>query len=474
MLCAAALLLAPSMTSAATVPSSHPEIPVRTYLDVRRSAPSRALLAAIANATARIPSFSRQTGLACSACHNQFPQLTPFGRLFKLNGYTMNGLKNIVAGDSTRPSLSLVPIPPLSAMIVTSLTHTSKAAPEAQNNSAMFPEQASLLLGAAITPRIGAFVQFTYEAQEGAIGIDNVDLRYANHTTVAAKDLLIGVTMHNNPTVQDVWNTVPAWSYPFMSSSTAPSPVASTLLEGNLGQQVIGLGGYALWDNLLYAELTAYRSAQQGTHAPLDSGSQDVVDGVIPYGRLALQHAFENTYFMIGGFGVAGARIFPSGVTGATDHFTTLGLDAQLEQKLDQGGAMLIGRTSFIHEKQTLDATFAAEEAENARATLNSFRANVSYLPSTRMSGTVGYFNTSGSTDTLRYAPGELTGSRTGSPNTNGFIGELDFNAWQNTRLGLQYTAYRLFNGASDAYDEVGGRKASHNNTMYLYAWVAF
>jgi hypothetical protein len=462
------------MTSAATVFSNHREAPATAYLDMRRSAPSRALLAAISNATARIPSFSRQTGLACSACHYQFPQLTPFGRLFKLNGYTMSGLKSIVGGDSTRPSLSLQPIPPLSAMIVTSLTHTSKAVPEAQNNNAMFPEQASLFLGAANTPRIGTFVQLTYAAQDGAIGIDNVDFRYANHTTVADKDLLLGLTVHNNPTVQDVWNTVPAWSYPFMSSSTAPSPMASTLLEGTLGQQVIGLGGYALWANLLYTELTAYRSAQQGTHVPLDSGSQNVINRVIPYGRVALQHAFDKTYVMVGGFGVAGAQIFPTGVTGPTDRYTTLGVDAQIEQKLDQGGAMLIGRTSFIHEKQTLDATFAAEEAENARATLKSFRANVSYVPSTRMSGTVAYFNTSGSSDTLRYAPGELTGSRTGSPNTNGFMGELDFNAWQNTRLGLQYTAYRRFNGTSDAYDEVGGRNASHNNTLYLYTWVAF
>src|SRR6476469_1014812 len=58
-----------------------------------------------------VPSFSRQTGLACSACHYQFPQLTPFGRMFKLNGYTLSGLKSIVGGDSTRPSLSLQPIP---------------------------------------------------------------------------------------------------------------------------------------------------------------------------------------------------------------------------------------------------------------------------------------------------------------------------------------------------------------------------
>src|SRR5206468_5074905 len=136
---------------------------------------------------------------------------------FKLNGYTMTGLKGIIGGDSTRPSLRLSPIPPVSAMLVASLTHLNKAVPEAQNSSVMFPEQLSLFLGGAITPKIGAFIQFTYAAQDGAIGMDNLDVRYATHATVLQKDVLLGVTMNNNPTVQDPWNTVPAWSYPFMS-----------------------------------------------------------------------------------------------------------------------------------------------------------------------------------------------------------------------------------------------------------------
>jgi hypothetical protein len=62
--------------------------------------------------------------------------------------------------------------------------------------------------------------------------------------------------------VQDVWNTVPAWSFPFMSSGSAPSGNAATLIDGGFGQQVVGLGAYGLWNNLLYTELTAYRSAQ--------------------------------------------------------------------------------------------------------------------------------------------------------------------------------------------------------------------
>ncbi|MGD0643005.1 MAG: hypothetical protein ABSC22_19870, partial [Roseiarcus sp.] len=35
-----------------------------------------------------VPSFARQTGQPCANCHTAFPELTPFGRRFKLSGYT--------------------------------------------------------------------------------------------------------------------------------------------------------------------------------------------------------------------------------------------------------------------------------------------------------------------------------------------------------------------------------------------------
>src|SRR5512141_2884540 len=52
-------------------------------------------------AAAHLPSYARQTGLACSACHYQFLTLTPFGRKFKLNGYTLSNLPSLVDKDST-------------------------------------------------------------------------------------------------------------------------------------------------------------------------------------------------------------------------------------------------------------------------------------------------------------------------------------------------------------------------------------
>jgi hypothetical protein len=37
-----------------------------------------------------VPSFARQTGMSCNVCHTLWPELTPFGRTFKLDGYTMS------------------------------------------------------------------------------------------------------------------------------------------------------------------------------------------------------------------------------------------------------------------------------------------------------------------------------------------------------------------------------------------------
>src|SRR5580692_7837983 len=75
-----------------------------------------------------VPSFARQTGMACAACHTVFPELTPFGREFKLNGYVLDNIKQItgINVDNTQ-TLALSSIPPLSIMAQVSYTHTAKA-----------------------------------------------------------------------------------------------------------------------------------------------------------------------------------------------------------------------------------------------------------------------------------------------------------------------------------------------------------
>ena len=431
-----------------------------------------ALYAALA--TFYVPSFSRQTGLACSACHYQFPQLTPFGRLFKLNGYTLTALPTIgQPGDTAgRESLKLASIPPIAAMVVTGLTQTARGQPATQNGTVSFPQQLSVFVAGQITPDVGIFSQFTYAAADGAIGIDNVDVRWAKHANLVDRDLLFGVTLHNNPTVQDVWNTVPAWGFPFMGSDVAPTPAASTQIDGALGQQVAGLGAYSLYDNTLYTEFTAYRSAPQGATEPLDGTATNVTKGVIPYWRAALQHAWPSTYAMIGTYGFA-AHLYPTGVSGPTNDYVDAALDAQIEHK--SGIGVWIGRAGFIHERETLAGFLAAAPAGAARLheTLSTLRTNLTFEPSLHFSLTGGFFQTTGTSDQILFAPAPVTGSRTGSPNSRGGVGELAINPWQNTRFALQYQFYSQFNGSSDDYD-ASGRKASDNNTLFMYLWLAF
>src|ERR1700691_917322 len=75
-------------------------------------------LSLAAPAAHAVPSFARQTGMACEACHTVFPELTHFGRMFKANGYTLDNLKQVRDIDATKQELlSLATLPPLAAMI---------------------------------------------------------------------------------------------------------------------------------------------------------------------------------------------------------------------------------------------------------------------------------------------------------------------------------------------------------------------
>jgi hypothetical protein len=108
------------------------------------------------------------------------------------------------------------------------------------------------------------------------------------------------------------------------------------------------------------------------------------------------------------------------------------------------------------------------------------FKINANYyyrFSKGALGGTLGYFSTNGSRDTLLYSPDPVEGSRTGKPNSSGFILQadcfLDFLSWTKGKLSLQYTVYNKFNGASTNYDGFG-RDASDNNTLLLLAWFAF
>ncbi|HJW28097.1 MAG TPA: hypothetical protein VJ508_02480, partial [Saprospiraceae bacterium] len=338
------------------------------------------------------------------------------------------------------------------------------------------PQQLSLFYGGKIYDNLGALVQGTYSGPDNHVSLDNTDIRYARKTSLGGKDLVYGITINNNPSVEDLWNTTPAWRFPFASSAVASTPSASTLIDGGLGQQVGGIGAYAMWNDLIYAEVAVYRTALNGVTEFLGAGTptDTVVDGAVPYWRVALQQQWDEHYLAFGTYGLV-ADVFPGGTTsGPTDQFTDIALDAQY-QYITKKHRITLGAT-WIYEKQNWDASFPQGNTANPSDTLKTFRANASYYYRSSfgdIGGTVSYFNTWGSSDAALYAPAEQSGSGTGSPNSNGFIFEVDYVPWKYSKLSLQYVLYNKFNGAHTNYDGFG-TNASFNNTFYLLAWFAF
>lgn len=425
-----------------------------------------ALLLATSAAAQAVPSFARQTGLECTSCHLSWPELTPTGRQFKLNGYT--------TGDRQRF--------PVAAMIQASRTASASVDPSAPDQ---FPkdrdvvlQQASLFAAGKINDHVGVFSQWSYDGVAHHSSIDNVDLRYANRWGDKSNELVYGFTLHNNPTVQDIYNTGPAWGFPFASSSVAVPSNASTLVDGGLAQQVAGIGAYLRWKKMLYAELSAYRTADKAfsvLRAGTDRAADAALKGYNPYWRVALEREWDDGKHsaMIGAYGLTVNR-YPDATdpTGPTDHFADTGVDAQYQYITDKH--RFSAQTNWIHEKQDWNASFAAGGTENPSNHLNTNRSKLTYYYDTKYGATLGYVATSGSTDNVLYNTGSaITGSANASPNMSAYVVELNYLPKRDIRLALQYTSYRKFNGASDNYDGLG-RNARDNNTTYLLAWFMF
>src|SRR5665647_2242181 len=181
---------------------------------------------------AALPSFARQTGQPCGTCHTDFPGLTPYGRKFKLLGYTVGGgpyrttpfsqfpqfkknpLESYVNADDVkseaRKKIDLSKdgqsatgqsdtwVPPISMMAIVGYTNTqtSQVPPICGGpykcNDNVVAAPVSLFYGGAITEHVGAFAQLTYNnAPFGVLdgqdpnashqwSWDNIDVRYAN------------------------------------------------------------------------------------------------------------------------------------------------------------------------------------------------------------------------------------------------------------------------------------------------------
>ena len=424
------------------------------------------------HAALAVPSFAQQTGMPCQQCHTTAygPALTDYGRQFKLNGY--------VFGDN-------IPLIPVALMLQGGYTHTSADQPVAPSpqygtNGQLSLDQVSVFIATRLTQHLGLFAQITYDGIGDSTRWDNLDLRYARSLVVGNSALVTGVSVNNNPTVQDLWNSTPAWGFPYISSALAPTPAAGPYI-GGLGGTVLGATAFVMLNNLFYLEAGGYRGLSNHWLDTLGAGasSNPNLSGVAPYWRAALQSISGPHSYSVGTFGLD-AKVQPDPRLPQRDHYTDDGFDATY-QYTGTGSHLFSANASWIDERQDLAATYAAGGASRANHSLQFLSVDLSYAYKRTWVATVNEFTTTGSTDAALYAPGSLSGSNNGSPDSNGYRLQLEYvpfgkpgsygRPWLNVRLGVQYTGYTKFNGGSTNYDGFG-RSAHDNDTLFAFFWV--
>ncbi len=449
-----------------------------------------------ARSTKAVPSFARQTGYTCNRCHINPPELTDEGRKFKLNGYTLRAGQAPLSGQTGKPGqagqtglppistppdrqksgLDLLANLPLSAWVEISNTGTKKPQPSTQNWNFSLPQDVSLFLSGAFSTHAGGFIQATYDAQSDHFTWDNTDIRYARSRLVRGKPLVYGITLNNNPTVEDIWNSTPAWGYPWIgpAGGSVPTPTATAIVDGTLGTDVAGVGGYTMWRDHLYGAAAVYRSSHLGQPLPnAGTGSQFNIQGVAPYWRAAWQQSSGNNYLQVGTYGMHVVST-PQAIMGLRDTFTDIAADFQYERVLPKmANDILTFHGTYIHERSNVNATFNSGGALFVPHHLDTFRTDAVYHWGFRLTPAIGYFVTSGASDPLLYPAEPLIGSRTGSPRSHGIIANVTYWPVMNVRLAAQYTRYLSFNGSGTNYDGAG-RNAGDNNSVYLLVGFVF
>lgn len=424
-----------------------------------------------------LPSFARQTGQKCAACHvgGSWPMLTPWGRFFKLFGYTAG--KSII--DSEGPFHTPIGLFGQAGLTWAAQPNNANGQSVVAHNGIPEAYQFTGEVATKITNFMGVFYEYqlgnTFTGWKGTSG--PADLRAVHVFYPGGNELLVGIDSNNSPTVQDVWNTVPDWTFPFYSSPQALSAPASPLI-GNLGAQSGSIGAYVLWNRQIYVEASFYRVAtgffrwmSGGTAFP--GGGKNYLDGYNPYWRAYWTRTHGSQTVMVGTLGMR-SRLFPdsSHPSGPVDLLTDYGFDSQYEYLANVHKFVLRG--SYIYEHQLWDASFLLGSSGTPKGNLKSLNLSGTYAYNNTWTFHVGYVLTDGNNDSARYAITSPSGDLiTSSPNTTGYNLEVDRQLTQNIQIMAQYRGFTRFNGLRRNIDGLG-RSASDNNTLWLSVFFAF
>jgi hypothetical protein len=437
-----------------------------------------------------VPPFARQTGLACEACHTIPPELTPFGRRFKLNGYTLTTRPPLVSDidEHKKNTVWLSDLPGLGILFQATYNHYDRAPPDsavpgakAQSENLEFPQQFSLIAGGAITDQIGGFLQMTYDQPSGTFGVDNTEIRYVNHTQ--NNDWVWGVLFNNNPGNQDVWNSVAA--YPTLDFSNQSlwsaggaggAALSSPFFEG-LGGLTAGPTAYIWYKDSLYLGASIYHAAVSGSlTSTLDSTNLSVgggtLEGWAPYWRAAYEHDWGYNSASVGVSGMY-SKFTPSLIAGQTldpgyvNRYLDISYDWQYQYNGQHNTFSFLGR--YTHENAEYDPGLVPTFYSNSTNHLDEWNVTGTYYYNRHYGALVNFVRTTGTADVA------LNGG-TGSPGYQYEVLEVDYLPWFNIRFIMQYNIYNVVKNNQNPFFLLNATnpRASNNNTFVFGLWMDF
>ena len=440
-----------------------------------------ALAMSCAGTAHAVPSFARQTGAECAACHvgSYGPHLTAYGIMFKLGGYTDTG------GDKGKDAVPL-------AMHLRLLN--SKPA---QGSSTTQIDEASVYLAGRLTDNIGSFIEARREenpnGQTAPVNtyLRNLDLRYVREAKLGGKDTLFGVTLNNSPGVQDPIDANQIWGFPAIATDGS---LFNPTVAGQLPRRVLGLTGYAYMDKAWYGEFGAYRTMPRNLQNNLglnpEANDPGAIDGIAPYWRLAYIRDFKSQMVSFGIYGMTAEKqlavLSPPGAprvtsrSGPADKLRDVGFDATYQYRGDRSNTLQL-RANYVDEHRDYGSTptvFGFTAGPTGKVRESTLSATYSFNET--WSATAARMQTRTSQDAVRYLNGTADSDiKYFNVMWVPFGKETSWGApFANLRLMAEWLRFGKFNGASN--DLFGARfggplvNARDLNTFNLSASIAF
>jgi hypothetical protein len=455
----------------------------------------------LSEAASALPVYADQTEQKCAACHISVGELTPAGRKFKLLGYSEGIRKSLFSGLATA---SLTKIKSTSSSL-----SPSDAMP--RDGSAV-AEGVSALITGKFTDDVGGKIKWTanlvnttpiYGSQGVQTGtkvgrdffLDASEIRTAKRATALDRELIYGMSINNAPGQQDLWITTPVNSFPYKTSSLLNAwgigqfgP--TTLMDGGLTSQTMGVSFFGLLDNKWFLDLGNYWRFSTNKGFIAVAGPENTINSnVNPYFRLARTQTEGEKSWMLGTFGMLTKLNNDPLVQGSSPgRYRDIGVDAEYQNITDTH--TWSAQAVFIHELVNWDARAVGQSHDATTSHLNTLKAKISYNYLRKYNATWFGFKSTGTQDNLYWAynpdPNVVTGacnqsnsllafcSQNGKPNTVGFGFELSYSPTPKVTVAIQQTFYKKFLGASQFIDNSSGNLRSASDNDFTYAYIMY